>query len=262
MKNFVECLICHKKLKQIQENRHLKTHNITKKEYLKKFPNAELVPYNRRMHMSKVAKKTMYNKYLNMSFEEKQKVTLNANKKTRKMVKKGEWILQTKNRNFVSWFADKNSEIYKKTSKKISDIKIETGQNTVAVNIFWKKVKENPQNYKKLFKYLKKNKKEMQNGKAAYMCSRNKSSSKGQVKLFEEIKEKYPSAILNYPIKVKSNKWYVLDVFIPKKNLCYEYDGLYWHKDTKEKDQQRDADLQQIGIATIRINEGETYTIQ
>ena len=63
MKNFVKCMICGEKRKQICESTHLKLHNITKKEYLEKFPNAELVPINRKNHMSQTMKKTMRRRY-------------------------------------------------------------------------------------------------------------------------------------------------------------------------------------------------------
>ena len=38
--NFVECLICNQKMMLLQKN-HLKTHNLTKEDYIKKHPNAE-----------------------------------------------------------------------------------------------------------------------------------------------------------------------------------------------------------------------------
>jgi hypothetical protein len=55
-----------------------------------------------------------------------------------------------------------------------------------------------------------------------------KKISRGQQKLFEIVKKKYPQAILEYAIKLdKRTIW--LDIAISDLKINYEYDGTYWH---------------------------------
>lgn len=71
--------------------------------------------------------------------------------------------------------------------------------------------------------------------------------SKPQLELFELIKEKYPTAILEYPFLD-----YCLDIAVPELKLCFEYDGSYWHQDA-EKDRIRDEVLERYGWTVKRF---------
>jgi very-short-patch-repair endonuclease len=73
--------------------------------------------------------------------------------------------------------------------------------------------------------------------------------SKPQLQLYEIIKQQYPTAILEYPILD-----YCLDIAVPEKKLCFEYDGSYWHQD-KEKDKKRDQVLYELGWKVIRFRD-------
>lgn len=77
-------------------------------------------------------------------------------------------------------------------------------------------------------------------------------TSSQQIKLYEMIKNKYPSAELNYPFSTCS-----LDIFVCVNNIKIdvEYDGGYWHQD-KQKDIKRDKFLQSQGFKTLRIRSG------
>lgn len=71
--------------------------------------------------------------------------------------------------------------------------------------------------------------------------------SKPQIELYKLVKSIEPSAELDYPLI-----GYVLDIAIPEKKICIEYDGSYWHQD-KNKDKKRDEVLERIGWKTIRF---------
>lgn len=73
--------------------------------------------------------------------------------------------------------------------------------------------------------------------------------SKPQLELYKQIKQQYPTAILEYPILD-----YCLDIAVPEEKLCFEYDGSYWHQD-KEKDKKRDEILNKLGWKVIRFRD-------
>jgi len=67
-----------------------------------------------------------------------------------------------------------------------------------------------------------------------------------QLKLFEIVKQKYPTAILEYPVLD-----YCLDIAVPELKLDFEYDGSYWHD--PEKDKKRDEVLDMMGWKVTRF---------
>lgn len=94
----------------------------------------------------------------------------------------------------------------------------------------------------------------MKQGQAANMCKCNRNPSKPQVALYNQVKNKFPDALLNEPFELYNDKHIVMDIAIPSLKICVEYDGSYWHQD-KEKDLQRDLETKKKGWDTIRINE-------
>lgn len=58
---------------------------------------------------------------------------------------------------------------------------------------------------------------------------------------------------------IKDKKFRLLDFYIPSIKLAIEFDGLYWHKDRKESDSNREKEIEDIipGIKFLRINEDE-----
>jgi hypothetical protein len=79
--------------------------------------------------------------------------------------------------------------------------------------------------------------------------------SKGQLDLFEKLRAIFEDAKLNYPVRV-SGHMYFIDVAIPSFQIGYEYDGQYWHQNTK-KGERRDRELKSVGWKIIHINEKE-----
>lgn len=82
-----------------------------------------------------------------------------------------------------------------------------------------------------------------------------KKTSKGQRVLFEIVKQKYPEAVLEYPIKIDSKRTIWLDIAIPNLKINYEYDGIFWHQlpSQIERDSKRDSFLKKNGWKVIRI---------
>ena len=76
--------------------------------------------------------------------------------------------------------------------------------------------------------------------------------SKPQKELYLLIKQKYPEAELEYPIKTKYSIRFA-DIAIPSMKLDIEYDGMFWHT-SKELDDIRDQHLSEVGWKTIRFN--------
>ncbi|MDP2692188.1 MAG: DUF559 domain-containing protein [bacterium] len=99
-------------------------------------------------------------------------------------------------------------------------------------------------NYKKSSEYMKKG------GALKALLGNCKTPriSKPQIELYNILKKKYPDAILDYPIGNRLG-----DVAIPSLYIVAEYDGQYWHQN-KEKDTQRDKELQKLGWYTIRYD--------
>ncbi len=71
--------------------------------------------------------------------------------------------------------------------------------------------------------------------------------SKPQLAYFEEIKKIYPTAQLEYPVKISNSMTVWLDIAIPELKLDFELDGEYWHnkEGVKEKDELRDKLLKE-----------------
>jgi len=91
----------------------------------------------------------------------------------------------------------------------------------------------------------KKRKKELKKS-GVYGQSITPRISAPQKELFELVKEKYPTAILEYPVLD-----YCLDIAVPELKLCFEYDGSYWHDE--DKDKKRDKVLKKLGWKVIRF---------
>jgi len=77
-------------------------------------------------------------------------------------------------------------------------------------------------------------------------CSMTPRISAPQLQLYELVKQKYPTAILEYPLG-----GYCIDVAVPELKLAFEYDGSYWHDE--EKDKIRDKILSTLGWTVYRF---------
>ena len=128
----------------------------------------------------------------------------------------------------------KDPEIRKRTS--------ETLKKKIKENGHWLKGKT----YEEIMgsKRAEERKKELKKS-GAYGQSITPKISAPQLELFKMVKEKYPTAVLEYPVLD-----YCLDIAVPELKVCFEYDGSYWHD--IEKDKKRDEVLEEMGWKVIR----------
>jgi hypothetical protein len=79
-------------------------------------------------------------------------------------------------------------------------------------------------------------------------------TSKPEIMLYNIVKLYYPSAQHKYKILSDKQYYWELDIAIPEIKLNLEYDGYYWHKDNKQRDEHRDLFLKKQGWRVIRFN--------
>lgn len=81
--------------------------------------------------------------------------------------------------------------------------------------------------------------------------------SKPQAILFSIVKADFPTAELEYEVKVNNKKSIYLDIAIPDKKINIEYDGIYWHNLNQSTiamtDSKRDRFLKENGWKVYRI---------
>lgn len=61
--------------------------------------------------------------------------------------------------------------------------------------------------------------------------------------------------VLNRHLIKKDKKTYEIDLFLPKYNIGIEYDGVAWHKDKQKLDNEKNEEIEKVGIFLIRIRE-------
>jgi hypothetical protein len=97
------------------------------------------------------------------------------------------------------------------------------------------------------------------NNTICHKCNpRQKGYSKGELDLFNFILSLCPDAIHGNKNIIKNGL--ELDIFVPSKNIAFEYNGLYWHSDLY-KDKQyhlnKTEECEKLGIQLIHIFEDE-----
>ena len=240
-KRYVTCQVCRKKLGQISQSTHLKKHNMTTKQYKKLYPNSPLLPEYRRGSKCPLVKH--YEDWLkNSTFEERQERTEGMHLGVKNKIKRVGYLIPKYKRRY----GNKNPAKRLEVREKISRWKRKDGGNQ-AIKAVMSRTKES------YIKCGKDTKDRMLKGQAAYMCSRNRNPSKPQVNLYNEIKKKYPTAELNHRLKIKEDKWFVLDIAIPKQKIDFEYNEPYWHNQKIEKDIERKNLLEEQGWVVIEI---------
>lgn len=78
--------------------------------------------------------------------------------------------------------------------------------------------------------------------------------SKPQKSMYVLIKEKFPTAIMNYPLITKEGVLFP-DVAIPELHICFEFDGKYWHKHRISEDLVRKERIVLEGWEVFSFNE-------
>lgn len=97
-------------------------------------------------------------------------------------------------------------------------------------------------------KNKEKQRQRMLNGGVMKTFKNNKNPSKPQLKLYNIVKEIYPSAELDFWEDRARRR---IDIVIESLMIAIEYDGSYWHKD-KEADDKRQKSLEDLGWKFIR----------
>lgn len=90
--------------------------------------------------------------------------------------------------------------------------------------------------------------------KGCPQCKKHLKTSFPEQVIFFYLKKIFPQAknrfVLNF-----NKKSAEVDIYIPDLNLSIEYDGYYYHKDKKDKDQKKNDFLNNLEISLIRIRE-------
>lgn len=235
---FVICPYCGKQM-QFLHWQHLKTHNKTIKDVRREFPNIPTMTKkdikkrsNRRVECEEQIINTCNNRYggIGYSSDELKKKSYKTNKK-----KYGRSnIMKTEHgKNYFK--GDLNPLRDPETAKKVSNTL--TGQPSKLKGKTYEEILGEEKTLKRK-KELKKS--------GAYGQSITPRISAPQLELFKLVKDKYPTAVLEYPVLD-----YCLDIAVPELKLCFEYDGSYWHD--IEKDKIRDEVLSKFGWIVRRF---------
>lgn len=155
----------------------------------------------------------------------------------------------------------KFSKAMENLSKSVKKFHADNPGYTKCLQEKWRR--ENPNKWEKLRKRFSKNMKKRWNDSSydnpMHKFIQNGRISKPQKEVYKTIKSKYPDAKLNHKIRTKVS-WRFGDVVLIDKKIIVEYDGKYWHQD-KEKDLQRDKELNEVGYSVIHVNEDDWETV-
>lgn len=91
---------------------------------------------------------------------------------------------------------------------------------------------------------------------------RHKRTSIGETELFEFIRDIMPDAVQSFRESYRSKE---LDIFVPSKNIAFEFNGLYWHGETvrmlngqdPKGDYRKMREFEERGIRVVTIFEDE-----
>lgn len=100
----------------------------------------------------------------------------------------------------------------------------------------------------------------MYRGSGCPNCDNIPSRSKGELEMYQFIKEYYPNAKNNIRFRNDDGNVLELDIYIEELNLGIEFDGLYWHSDkVKGADSmhQKQIFFEKFGIRVVHIFEDE-----
>lgn len=87
------------------------------------------------------------------------------------------------------------------------------------------------------------------------ICNAGRQTSFAEQAFLYYIKKIYPDAISRY--KDIFNNGMELDIYIPSINTAIEYDGVFWHKNNRHREELKYEICQQHGIRLIRIKEND-----
>lgn len=132
----------------------------------------------------------------------------------------------------------------------------EIGKNKIKESMKKKYGVENPQQLKEIREKTKLTLLKKYNVTCGFHLTKDYKVSKGEIELYEFIKEKNSDAIHNdrtviFPLE--------LDIYLTDKKIGIEYDGDYWHNlpDMKKRDSLKNRICKDKGIKLIRVKESE-----
>lgn len=85
------------------------------------------------------------------------------------------------------------------------------------------------------------------------ICNSGRQTSFAEQAFFFYVKKIYPDAINRYTEIF--NNGMELDIYIPSTNIAIEYDGIFWHKNNRRREEKKYRICQKNGIKLIRIKE-------
>jgi len=257
MKDFVECVICHEKFGQLNAG-HLKFHGILNTaQYKKLYPNAPVVSEKRSNSLSTSVKKTLKNRYKNMTKKEKRNCIKNARIVSRK------------------------SSVRKQAGKSLS----KRIKNDPVVKEKWSKrmrgsknIIYNPGVVEKIVATKKRNRslgiltkmdtKEYRQKQRLNTINRNAANpykrftnTKPEIEMKAILKELGIKYKHNYPIRNILHS-YCADFYVPKTNMVIEVDGKFFHNYPygTEKDATRNKEMKEAGYFVLRFWDEEFDT--
>lgn len=240
----VNCLICNKKLGMITESHMKKYHQITCKNYAKKF-NIKKGELNKQ-HSKKMTGEGNPRYGIIMPQKLRNKIR-RIHKKSGRFKGEGNPMFgkthTLKVKKFLSEhlkgaMIGKNNPFYGK--KHTEETKERLSRNKK--ELFKKYPEKHINNIIRKRYGLQKNK------KGGFI-------SEAQIKLYKLIKSQlFKDAKLNYPIKTEESLYFA-DIGIPSKKLDIKYDSRYWHLD-ELKDDERDVAIIRSGWLVVRVKEG------
>jgi len=236
--DFVECPYCNKKMQFLHWGHLKKLHSKTIKDVRRDFPNLPTMTQKECDKRSKSRKlcedriiRTCEKRYGGIGYSS---VELYKRSKNTTKEKFGRSNIMKTNHGKKYFKGDLNPLKDPEIAKKVSETK--KGQPSPLKGKTYEEILG--------LDKTKKRKDELKKS-GAYGQSMTPRISAPQLELFKMVKEKYPTAVLEYPVLD-----YCLDIAVPELKLCFEYDGSYWHD--SEKDKKRDEVLENMGWKVIR----------
>ncbi len=247
------CEICGIKTKKIGV--HIKSHNMTSKEYYDKYIKKD---GDEKCNICGNSTKFLgvtkgYNKYCSMKCRNNDKKYIEILSKQKIGKKRNDMVGDlnpAKDKNVRTKISKKKIEEWNKENSVYKTEKYKNKKMNSMKNMFKGKTYEEMYGKEVSDKLKKIRSDQLKNGQAIKMCIKAGSNkiSKPQKELYDKIRKIYDDVLLEYRV---SN--YSIDIAIPSLFIGIEYDCSYWHN--SDKDKIRDNKLLQEGWKIIRFKD-------
>lgn len=255
----VVCKVCNESFKRITEG-HLNKHSLTCKQYVEKYPNADLVSQESRLAYSNGTKK----------YFETHKEEVRSRIKNRVISPEGS--LKRSNKMKQRWKENRGQFVTVERNDKVSEAKKKwwAGKSSEERSEFMRQ------------KVVAKTRKNL--GEEVYKARLREKGMKGYQTLIKRGTEKTLNNFEQKMIAVleqqgykcisqfEIDNWYY-DCFIPEKNLIVEFDGDYWHPKTLAEctntrlkrqwniDREKEKIAKEKGFNLVRVRESEKHLL-